>query len=58
MPAKPYLMQRREVCDGCGNEVAVAHIIPVLVDANAPGMTGWKFLCKSCRRRQTKEHAA
>lgn len=38
---------KREVCDGCGLEVAPATIALVQVD---PTDAGWKFLCVKCRR--------
>lgn len=40
----------KEHCDGCGQLVTRGTVRCVLVDHDAPGITGWRWLCRTCLR--------
>lgn len=40
----------REHCDGCLTLVSRGSLVNRLVDASAPGMDGWKAICRRCVR--------
>lgn len=40
----------REHCDGCLTLVSRGSLVNRLVDPSAPGMDGWKAICRRCVR--------